>query len=61
MVAGLEESGIIVGSADGNVADTVDDLVIVEDVVCCNECRYWQREPALPRPPWISCGRSTYG
>lgn len=37
-VAGHEERGIVVWVADGDVAETVDDLIVIKDVVCCNEC-----------------------
>ena len=36
-VARHEEGGVVVGVADGVVAETVDDVVVVEDVVCCDE------------------------
>ena len=34
-LAGHAECGIVVGVADGDMAEAVEDLVIVEDVVCC--------------------------
>lgn len=37
---GHEERGIFVGVADGDVAETVNNLVVVEDVVCYDECGY---------------------
>ena len=36
--AGHKEGGIVVGVADGDVAETIDYLVVIEDVICCNEC-----------------------
>ena len=36
-VARHEGGGVVVGVADGDMAETVDDVVVVEDVVCCDE------------------------